>query len=131
MEYLVGIFIAAGVVAIGHFVGFGRERSFYSTVLIFVGSYYVLFAAMAENHHAIHVEILGALVFLIIAIIGFQRDMRFVAAGLIGHGIFDVFVHQRMINNPGVPIWWPGFCAACDVALGVWLFFTLKRSQLR
>ncbi len=35
-------------------------------------------------------------------------------AGLAAHGMFD-FVHAHVIDNPGVPEWWPAFCGAYDV----------------
>jgi hypothetical protein len=127
VEYLVGIILAAAVAAFARVTGFDRERSFYATVLIVVASYYILFAAIAESHHAIHVEVLGVLVFTFIAVVGYQRDSRYIAAGLIGHGLFD-FVHHRFVSNPGVPVWWPGFCLGFDVAVGAWLFFALRRT---
>ena len=34
-----------------------------------------------------------------------------------GHGVFD-FVHHFLIENPGMPRWWPGFCATFDVIFG-------------
>jgi hypothetical protein len=45
---------------------------------------------------------------------------------MIGHGVFD-FIHHFVIDNPGVPSWWPGFCLAFDVLFGVWLAALLVR----
>jgi hypothetical protein len=45
MEYLVGILLSLGTVVLAALIGFDRERSFYSTVLIVVATYYVLFAS--------------------------------------------------------------------------------------
>jgi hypothetical protein len=49
---------------------------------------------------------------------------------LIGHGVFD-FVHRLVIDNPGVPHWWPGFCLAFDALLGVFLAARLIRHPER
>jgi len=49
-----------------------------------------------------------------------------IVAGLVGHGVSD-FVHHLFVQNPGVPIWWPGFCGSIDVFFGGYLAFLLKR----
>jgi hypothetical protein len=46
--------------------------------------------------------------------------MWLVAAAIAGHGVFDLF-HHSLIENAGVPVWWPGFCATVDLILGIWL----------
>ena len=40
--------------------------------------------------------------------------MWIVVAGLAGHGIFDA-LHGYLVENPGVPAWWPAFCLAFDL----------------
>ena len=42
------------------------------------------------------------------------------AGAIAGHGVFDFF-HHSLVENPGVPRWWPGFCLAFDVGLGAYL----------
>jgi len=39
-------------------------------------------------------------------------------------------VHSFLIENPGVPHWWPGFCLVFDVVLGGFLAMVLLRRQL-
>jgi hypothetical protein len=117
MEYLIGLILAAATVCFATGVGLARERSFYPTVLIVIGSYYVLFAAMAASRRTLVVESIVASFFLLFAVIGFKRNLWLVVVALIGHGLFD-FVHHFVIDNPGVPQWWPGFCLAFDALLG-------------
>jgi hypothetical protein len=120
MEYVIG---SLGALAVGLFAtlsGFDRGRAFYATVLIIVGSYYVLFAAMAGETSALGLEIAAWALFFVLAVIGFKRTPWLVAAGLIAHGLLDV-VHGDLIANPGVPAWWPGFCMSYDVAAGLYL----------
>ena len=126
MEYLIGLILAAATICLASGVGLGRDRSFYPTVLIVVGSYYVLFAAMAASRRALVVESVVGGIFLLFAVFGFKRNLWFVVVALIGHGLFD-FVHHFFINNPGVPHWWPGFCLAFDALLGVFLAMRLIR----
>jgi hypothetical protein len=124
MEYLVGMLTSVAVVASAVMIGFDRERSFYSTVLIVVATYYVLFAVMGGSGRTLIIEILVASGFFLFAVLGFKGNLWFVAAALVGHGLFDFF-RPRFTENPGVPRWWPGFCLAFDVIFGGWLALRL------
>lgn len=126
MEYFIGLTLAAAVFGFAIVVGLARDRSFYATVLIIVGSYYVLFAAMGASSRTLTIEIVAAVIFLLFAVLGFKRWMWLVAAATIGHGVFDFF-HHFLIDNPGVPRWWPGFCMAFDVVFGALLALRLIR----
>ena len=126
MEYLIGVALALAVAALGAWVGLDRDRSFATTILIVVAFYYVLFALIGGAQRPVVIEIIVAIGFLIIALIGFKWNLWLVAAGLVGHGLFD-FVHASFIDNPGVPRWWPGFCSAFDVLFGAWLALLLAR----
>jgi len=129
MEYLIGIFLALGISIGATAIGFDRERSFYPTVLIVIALLYALFAMMAGSTHALLLESLPIAVFVWAAVTGFKKRLWWVVAGLIGHGLFD-FVHGHFISNPGVPVWWPGFCGTYDVVAGAYLAFLLRRSEV-
>jgi hypothetical protein len=116
MAYVIGIALAPVIAFIGRAVGFDRDRAFYSTILIVIALYYVLFAAMGGSTRALIVESLLAMVFLAVAVIGFRLSPWIVVAGIGAHGIFDL-VHPYLVSNPGVPVWWPAFCMSIDVAL--------------
>ncbi|HKU23990.1 MAG TPA: hypothetical protein VJQ54_00895 [Candidatus Sulfotelmatobacter sp.] len=126
MEYLVGVGLALLVCAFAMLVGFDRDRVFYPTLVIVVATYYILFAAMAASMQALGMESLVALIFLALAVAGFKRSLWLVVAALVGHGVFDFF-HPRIIENPGVPLWWPGFCLSFDVLAGGFLALLLAR----
>jgi len=66
--------------------------------------------------------------FLAVAVVGFKKNLWLVVAALAGHGVFDFF-HHLFIENPGVPMWWPGFCLGFDVlASGVLAALLMRRS---
>jgi hypothetical protein len=130
MEYLIGLIVSLAVAGFAAAIGFDRERAFYPTVLIVIASYYVLFAAMGASRRTLIIEIVVAGGFLLVAVLGYRRNIWFVVAALVGHGIFD-FVHHLFIDNPGVPRWWPGFCLAFDGLLGVFLAVHLIRHPER
>ena len=126
MEYLIGIILAAATAGLAVTVGFDRERSFYPVVAIVVATYYILFAAMGADSPTLLKEIGGAALFIVLALVGYKKSTWLVAVALMGHGVFD-FVHHALIDDPGVPPWWPGFCAAYDIALGGWVAARLGR----
>jgi hypothetical protein len=60
-------------------------------------------------------ETVGLIAFAAAAAIGFRTSLWVVVAALAGHSVFDFF-HHALIDNPGVPPWWPIWCLSYDVA---------------
>ena len=125
MPYVVGIVLALGVALFARRLGFDRDRAFYPTVLIVIGSYYVLFAAMGASVHTVLLELLVMAAFSIAAVVCFTSSAWIVVAGLAGHGVLDLF-HGNILENPGVPAWWPAFCLAYDVGAAGGLAWVIK-----
>lgn len=120
MEYAIGIAAATAVGLFGTVIGFDKERSFYPVVLIVIATLYLLFAVQAGSTGALVAEAIPALVFVATAALGFRKSPWLVVAGLAFHGVFDFF-HHAVITNPGVPVWWPGWCLAYDVVAAAYL----------
>lgn len=130
MEYVVGIVLGIVVGIFSTVVGLDRDRALYPTTLIVIASYYGLFAVVGGSNTAIVNESIAAAVFVAIAAVGFRTNLWLVAAGIVGHGIFDIF-HHLIIDNPGLPTWWPMFCMSIDVVLGAYLAWLLLRNKVR
>ena len=126
MEYLIGVGLALVVCAFATLAGFDRDRVFYPTLLIVIATYYILFAAMGNSIRALTIESLASAAFLILAVAGFRKNLWLVVAALAAHGVFDFF-HHLVISNPGVPVWWPGFCMSFDVLAGGFLAVLLTK----
>ncbi len=126
MEYLIGGGLAVAVCVFATIVGFDRDRVFYPTVVIVVATYYILFAVMGSSMRALLLESLIAGAFVALAVAGFKKHPWLIAGALAGHGVLDFF-HHRLVHNPGVPVWWPGFCLAFDVLAGGYLAMLLVR----
>src|SRR2546422_7347756 len=109
MGYAIGIVLALCVSVFARVVGLDRDRAFYPTLLVVIASYYVLFAVMGGSGHALVMETLVMTGFLLVAVIGFKKNLWLVVAALAAHGVFDFF-HGRVVVNHGVPAWWPAFC---------------------
>ena len=117
MEYLIGVGLAVVVCAFAMLTGFDRDRVFYPTLAIVIATYYILFAVIRSSTLALALECLIASVFIALAVAGFKKNLWLIAAALAGHGVFEFF-HHLLIQNPGVPVWWPGFCLSFDVLAG-------------
>jgi hypothetical protein len=126
MPYVIGIVLSMGVALFARYVGFDRDRAFYPTVLIVIASYYVLFAAMSSSVHTVLVESVVMTAFAIVAVAGFKSSPWIVVAALAGHGVLDAF-HGNVVENSGVPVWWPAFCLAFDLGAAASLAWLLKR----
>lgn len=122
MEYIVGVVLGLIVGGFGSASGFDRDRAFYPTALIVIASYYSLFALMgAFQYSTLVIEIAGGLVFAAIALISFKTTMWLAVVGIAGHTVFDFFIHHELVTNPGMPVWWPGFCGTIDLVIAGWL----------
>jgi hypothetical protein len=126
MEYLIGIGLGVAVCVFAMLTGFDRDRVFYPTLVAVNAAYYILFAAMGSSTRTLILESVVAGVFFGLAVAGFKKSLWLIVAALAGHGVFDFF-HHLIIQNPGVPVWWPGFCLAFDVLAGAFFAMLLMR----
>ena len=128
MAYAIGSVLSLVVAVFARVVGFDRDRAFYSTVVIVVATYYVLFAAMTGSTQTVLMECVIAGVFVTAAVAGFKRSTWIVVAALAGHGLMD-FVHGNLVANAGVPVFWPAFCASYDLGAAAWLSWIVLRGR--
>ena len=127
MPYIIGVVSALAISAYATALQLDRDRAFYPTVLNVIALLYILFAAIGGASGRVFViEALIGGVFIVAASVGFRGSLWLVAAGLAAHGIQDFF-HESIVANPGVPVWWPAFCGAYDVAAAGYLAWRLTR----
>jgi len=132
LPFVIGIMLSAGVALFARYVGFDRDRAFYPTVMIVIASYYVLFAAMSGSVQTVVIESMVMALFAAAAVAGFKSSKWIVVVALAGHGVFDA-VHGHVIENAGVPAWWPAWCLAYDVgavAIRAWLITRQRHGAL-
>jgi hypothetical protein len=126
MPYVVGVLLSVGVALFARTVGLDRDRAFYPTVVIVIALYYVLFAAMSGSLETVLLESMVMMAFTTAAVIGFKSSPWIVVGALAGHGVFDA-LHGEVIENSGVPVWWPAFCLAYDLGAAAGLAWLVKR----
>ncbi|MGE3886659.1 MAG: hypothetical protein AB7H81_09510 [Vicinamibacterales bacterium] len=127
MPYVIGIVLSAGVAVFARVVGFDRDRAFYPTVMIVIAAYYVLFAAMSGSVRTVVIESAVMTLFAAAAVAGFKSSAWIVVVALAGHGVFDA-VHGYVIENAGVPAWWPAWCLAYDLGAAAGLALLLRQA---
>jgi hypothetical protein len=126
VPYVIGIVLSVSVALFARHVGFDRDRAFYPTVMIVIAAYYVLFALMSGSVQTVVIESVVMTVFAAAAVAGFKSSAWIVVAALAGHGVFDA-VHGYVIENAGVPAWWPAWCFSYDVGAAGCLAWLIKR----
>lgn len=127
---LIGVVLSLAVSSTATILGLDKDRAFYPTVMMVIASYYALFAVMGGSTRALLVESVVAAAFLGASALGFKRNLWILVLALTAHGLFD-FVHGRVIENPGVPAWWPPFCLTYDVTAAGYLAWLLSRPGAR
>ena len=130
MEFVVGLTLAIAVGLFATAVGLDKDRSFYPTIMIVIAALYVLFAVMGGSTEALWIEMAIGAGFVAAAVAGFKGSLWIVAGALAAHGLQD-FVHTLYIPNPGVPVWWPGFCGTYDVVAAMYLAWLIRSGRVR
>lgn len=128
MSFLIGATLPWRLEFFGTWIGFDRDRAFYPAVVLVIASYYILFAVMGGSSQSLLTECLVFIPFLIASAAGFKRKLWLVVAALATHGVLDL-VHPRLISNPGVPVWWPGYCLSYDAVAACYLGILLLRPR--
>ena len=128
LPYVVGIVLSIGVALFAKVVKLDRDRAFYPTVMIVIASYYVLFAVMSGSVQTVVIESVVMTLFAAAAVAGFKSSSWIVVVALAGHGVFDA-VHGYVIENAGMPVWWPAWCLAYDVGAAAILAWLIKRQR--
>lgn len=125
--FIAGILLALIIAISAKVTRFDRDKSFYPTLLIVIASYYILFAFIYGE--GIVQELLLATIFLLAAILGGLYIPILTGIGIVAHGVFDL-VYPFIINNGGVPLWWPAFCAGIDIPLGIWVIWLSYKGKM-
>jgi hypothetical protein len=129
LPYVAGVVLSIGVTLFARLVGLDRDRAFYPTVMIVIAAYYVLFAAMSGSVQTVVIESVVMTLFAAAAVVGFRSSTWIVVVALAAHGVFDA-VHGHVIENAGVPSWWPAWCLAYDVGAAACLAWLLRRGLI-
>lgn len=123
VPFLIGLSATVAAIIGAHWAGMANSRATYTTTLIAIALFYIVFAIEHGSPSTIIINILIAGGFIALALLGQRFSIFLVAIGLLGHGLFDVMYHAS--GDSPAPSWWAPLCLAVDVALGGYLLWRL------
>jgi len=100
-----------------------------ATVLCSIAFIYVGFSLKNNTASSIILEVLVAIAFYIIAIIGYSKYNLLLAYGIVLHGIWDIAHHNALLIKTDIPLYWPAYCLVTDVILGIYFFVVFKTQK--
>lgn len=122
----IGILIAVYVIVRFRKKELEKKSWAYAVFLATFPVYYWMFAAYATDYTALVYELTIGMVFISMAYLAYKLNSfiggLILASGYIAHAIYDV-IHRSLFHNAGTPGWWPEFCGAVDIIVGVYLLF--------
>jgi hypothetical protein len=106
--------VVGGVVTAGTPLAFWwlPPATVYAVGLVFIAAVYVGFAVADGRRHVMAIETTVTTGFVLLAAVAVTGTPWLLVAGLIGHGIKDLWQHRTgFVANTR---WWPPFCVTVD-----------------
>ena len=100
-----------------------------ATILCSIAFIYVGFSLKGNTISSIVVEVLVAVVFYFIALIGYSKYNYLIAYGIVLHGIWDIFHHHALLIKTDIPSYWPVYCLVTDILTGLYFFIVFKAQK--
>jgi hypothetical protein len=97
-----------------------------ATVLCSIAFIYVGFSLKGNPVSSIVLEVMVAVVFYFIAVIGYSENNSLIAYGIVLHGIWDLLHHKASFVKTDIPSYYPVYCLVVDVLLGVYFFLVFR-----
>ncbi|MGH9360808.1 MAG: DUF6010 family protein [Thermoanaerobaculia bacterium] len=108
--------------------GIGCERLVFAVGLAIAAGVYVVAALAAGGGEGLLVEIMGLVLFGIVAFLGFRYRPDFLAYGWAAHVLWDVLLHTGA-RSPIVPAWYAMLCVGLDLLLGGYILGRLTDGE--
>lgn len=132
-SYLGTVLLGAGLsvlfLIVGQAVGLTRDRGAWTVTLIAIALFYVVFAVDGTHAMGFVLNVVIAVVFIGMALLGHVTTLWWTVAGLALHLLFDGVYHS-FETNPA-PYWWGPICLGMDAVLALWLALMMRRGGIR
>lgn len=96
-----------------------------ATILVAIAFIYVGFALKGNSPIDVVIEVIGALAFYFMAVIGYLKYPRLIAVGILLHGFWDI-THHVIEGLNASPKYWPVYCLTIDVIWSVYFYRVFK-----
>ena len=97
-----------------------------ATILCSIAFIYVGFSLKGNPVGSIVLEVLVAVTFYLIALIGYSKNNSLIAYGIVLHGIWDLLHHNTSLVKTNIPDYWPLYCLITDIICGVYFFIVFR-----
>ena len=97
-----------------------------ATILCSIAFIYVGFSLKGNTIGLVVLEVLIAVVFYLIAVIGYSKNNYLIAYGIVLHGIWDILHHNASLVKTDIPDYWPLYCLITDIICGVYFFIVFR-----
>ena len=129
-QLILGVVLALLFISFARLRGPRREPFIYSIGLIVAALFYVAFSSTGATTQWLMIELIGLVVFTIIAVLGLRVSLWFLAIGWASHVLWDVLLHL-IREQPFVPDWYPVACISFDLIVAGYIAVKLlKRDGL-
>ena len=108
----------------------GPRREFFisSIGLIVAALFYVAFSFTGATTQWFVIEVIGLVVFTIIAVFGLRVSLWFLALGWAAHVSWDVVLHLFR-EQSFVPEWYPVACISFDLIIAAYIAAKLRKQE--
>lgn len=128
VETISGVGVAVLIIIITRMLSsYFTAKLFASTILVAIAFIYVGFALKQNPVSSIILEVVVALIFYFLALIGYTKNNLLISYGIILHGVWDIFHHKGLLIQTNIPAYWPSFCLTVDIIDGLYFLFVFKK----
>lgn len=120
VELAIGIILAGLTILVIQALPSKIDNLFYAVALIIAALIYVGFSSLSQNTTWIFTEILGVIIFSIIAFVGIKFSPWFLAMGWLIHPAWDLLLDNHNLTA-FVPQWYPTVCIGYDIAIALYI----------
>ena len=117
---VIGAVMAAAVIAPVALFGRDRALDILAIQLAAIGAIYAGFALIDARLSVQITEIVVALAFFAISIVGLWFSPLVLALAYVGHGAWDTLHHLGAVST-AIPRWYPSFCLGYDCLVAVYI----------
>ncbi|MEO6404704.1 MAG: DUF6010 family protein [Ferruginibacter sp.] len=130
IETISGVVVAVAIIIITLLLKkYFTTKLIAATILVAIAFIYVGFSLKGNPVNLIIFEIVIALIFYFLAIIGYTRNNLLIAYGIILHGLWDIFHHGAFLIRTDIPDYWPSFCFIIDIIDGLYFLIVFKKQK--
>ena len=131
---IIGIIVAipGTIMPVRKYLGVHREKTFFSLTLIPIALIYIGFSYYYGDLSALHAEIVGLIIFSVLALLSQFLASWILVAAYVAHALWDL-LHEIFFGAIGdaipwtqVPQGYAAFCLAYDLIIAVYVYKRLR-----